>query len=80
MTEPITMKRGGDDSAVVLDSVGFEWRAATTSYPLVGVPIGDRIAKATPAADELLEWTYRTGNQPPDSWWDDDTDPFSPET
>ena len=79
MTEPITMK-ADDSSAVVLDSEGFEWRAATTIYPLGGEPIGGRIAKATPAADELIVWTNRMSNQPPDSWWNDDTDPFSQET
>ena len=37
-----------------------------------------RIAKATPSNAKLIQWANETRNQPPQSWFDDETDPFEP--
>lgn len=41
--------------------------------------IHERIAETTPPSHVLREWASRPENQPPQSWYDDDTDPFQPE-
>ena len=41
--------------------------------------IRERIPEATPPSHVLREWAERPENQPPQSWYDDETDPFQAE-
>ncbi|QDV89257.1 hypothetical protein RAS2_03220 [Phycisphaerae bacterium RAS2] len=39
----------------------------------------EQLAQSTPARSTLLEWATRPTNQPPQSWWDETADPFTPD-
>jgi hypothetical protein len=39
--------------------------------------LAEHVARSTPANAVLLDWARSGRNQPPQSWWDDETDPFA---
>ena len=76
---PVTLLSRGDTSgANRTTSSGFSWRPRVTLYPAYSRSIVEQLAEATPRNTELLKWAARPENQPPQSWWDDTTDPFEP--
>lgn len=40
-------------------------------------PDSEFLTHGTPNYAKLKEWASRPENAPPQSWWDDDTDPFA---
>ncbi len=54
----------------------YMWRAICR---VRDVRLQREIEKITPSNAELLEWAERPENQPPESWWNDTTNPFEPE-
>ena len=60
-------------------SSGYTWQPQVTRYDPEPNPLAEQIAEATPANADLLVWAGQPKNQPPQSWWDDTTDPFEPE-
>ncbi len=37
------------------------------------------LASSTPSNQDLLDWAAKPENQPPESWWNDTTNPFVPQ-
>lgn len=58
-------------------SSGFAWIPKQILYTNGAAWTPDEMVSATPDNAELLEWAFRPANQPPQSWWDDDSDPFT---
>lgn len=57
-------------------SEGMTLRLACTVRTYDPEVLDNELAEATPANPVLLEWA-RTAEQLPQSWWDDETDPFT---
>ena len=67
---------GCEPSTQDADSDGFTWRPEVI-YQDTGACAPEReLATSTPANDVLLRLARDTRNQPPQSWWKDDDDPF----
>jgi hypothetical protein len=74
---PATWNTEPDERTV---SDGAAWNP--TSYTRCEQPANvlvDQLAAATPMNSTLLRWAALPINQPPQSWWDDTTDPFEPD-
>lgn len=59
-------------------SSGFTWTPRVMRCDVVPATTSEPLSEATPANTELRRWAARPKNQPPQSWWDDTTDPFEP--
>ena len=59
-------------------SSGVTWKPQYARFEIEASSMGEELRKSTPANDVLLAWGDRAENRPPQSWWDDTTDPFSP--
>lgn len=59
-------------------SSGFEWKPTRIHSDGQSEPLEERLKRVTPTRAELSEWARRPQNQPPQSWLDDETDPFEP--
>ncbi len=56
---------------------GTEWFPTMVRYYDPGSkPLAEQLAESTPSNAELVQWASRPKNQPPQSWWDDTSDPF----
>ncbi len=60
-------------------SSGFTWEPTRISSDSDAHSCADRLAEATPSNDELRTWAGRPENQPPQSWWEEKSDPFEAE-
>lgn len=59
-------------------SSGFDWAPeSSTVYDPMPLVQGGQISETTPANVKLLEWAAKPENQPPQSWYDEEIDPFS---
>lgn len=56
---------------------GFMWEPARRREDIAPANWPRRLAEATPASSVLLRWAASPTNQPPRTWWDDTTDPFT---
>ena len=57
--------------------VTFSWTySVTRSFGEIDA-IDRRLAEATPSAGLLVEWANKPENRPPQSWFDNDDDPFT---
>lgn len=59
-------------------SDGFEWHPSDVRSDAV-FDVDERVAQSTPENVTLLDWAARRTSQPPQQWWDDETDPFAAE-
>lgn len=77
MSEILSM----NEEPATSSSSGFSWFAQTIRVgECQPSNVVDAIlAESTPCNSELLEWAAQPSNQPPQSWWDETTDPFAPE-
>lgn len=57
-------------------SEGMTLRLAYTAQMYDPETVDRELAEATPANPVLLDWA-RTAKQMPQSWWDDEADPFT---
>jgi hypothetical protein len=61
-----------------LFSSGQVWAPRSVLFENASSSLTEQLRESTPANDVLLAWGDRDENRPPQSWWDDTTDPFSP--
>ena len=59
-------------------SAGKAWQPATVRFHLDPQAVYRELSEATPPNTVLLKWARSTKAAPPQSWWDDQTDPFTP--
>jgi hypothetical protein len=59
-----------------MESSGFAWVPVEVHYSRSVDSPSHTLAKATPENVTLLRWAGHSENQPPQSWWDDASDPF----
>lgn len=61
-------------------SSGGQWRPREVRHTdETNEDIDREISEATPLNGQLIRWAGRPENQPPEAWWDDESDPFEPE-
>lgn len=58
-------------------SAEVRWHPTHTRYEDDFSAMENEIVESTPDYAELIELASRRQNQPPQSWWDQDTNPFS---
>lgn len=61
-----------------LFSSGQVWAPGSVRFESASTALSAQISESTPGNDKLLVWAGRRENRPPQTWWDDTTDPFSP--